>query len=333
MASIRIAGRWVADDDSWGELQWSSVWHGGSDQASWSMNSTKRLPYRPGQLVELVEKGFPVWAGTLLEPDGDTLHARGLHYQAQRTQSIWSGSATTVPNLAVSRGITAGLLTWRNYDSLSGDPFGTADGPVTVAGLLDNWAESLGKVWSVNGQRILKVLAPPTVPKWHVAPGAAQLQIAEDSYVTTLYGNYFNGTTTAQVSATNADSAKRHGAREEWIDLTGDNLALTAPQAQAIVDQRLAMGAARPGWANGLSLSQHELTTPGGSPANLRAVQGGDLIRINGQFDPTAFVGLPGYIDIIADEVTYVDGASTIDIKPVGLEARTLQDVLTLAIS
>lgn len=333
MASIKVAGRWIADDDAWGDLQWSTVWHGGCDQASWRMDSLKRLPYRSGQLVEIVEKGFPVWAGTVLEPDGDTIHARGLHYQAARTQAVWSGAPTTTPNLAVSRGITDGLLSWRNYVSLSPDSFGTADGPLTVATLLDNWAESVGKVWSVDGQRILHVLAPPTVPRWHVSPGAAQLQIAEDSYVTTLYGLYYNGTTKLTVSATNAGSAKRHGAREEWIDLTGDNLVLTSVQAQAIVDQRLAMGAARPGWANGLTLAQHELTTPGGSPANLRAVQAGDLIRIQGQYDPTAFTGLPGYIDVIADEVTYVDGAQTIDIKPVGLEARTLQDVLSLAVS
>lgn len=335
MASVRVGKRWLADSGAWGDLQWSTTHRGGCEAASWRMDSTKRLPFKPGDVVEVMQTGVLVFAGTLLEPDGDTLHARGLHYQAQRAQAVdGAGTPTNVPDTAIGAASGRGLLSgWRHYVSFSTSTFGTPTGPQTLGQLLDAWAESVGKVWRVDGYRVLAAFTPPTTPKWRVAPGSAQLTVAEDSYVTTLFGRYQSAVGTyATVSATDAAAAKKFGPREEWIDLTSIGI-LSAAQATSIVTNRLAMGAARPGWANGLDLARHEITTLGGSPAQLAAIRGGDLIRIDGQFDPTALKGMPGYIDVIADEVSYVDGADTVQIKPLGLQARTLSDVLTLAVA
>lgn len=344
MASIRLTPRvfggwgeprWFADTGAFGELDWSTRNKGGCEAASWRVDSTRRLPYRPGDRVEILDQGFPVWAGSLLEPDGDTLHARGLYYQASRAYALdGTNAATTDVDAAIYDAIVRrGLLDWRFPDSIFAGAFGETEAPMRLSELLESWAESVGKVIRVDGRRNVVAASMPTVPRWHVTPGAGELSVAEDSYVTTIQGTYNDIVTglPATVSATDADAAARFGPREELMDLTKAPL-IGAAEATNILANRLAMGAARPGWANGLQLASWELTSPGGAPANLRSVRGGDMIRILGQMDMTIATGPKPYIDVIADEVTYVDGANTIDIKPVGYEARNLSDVLTLAL-
>src|SRR5690606_21741798 len=298
-------------------------------------DSTRRLSYRPGSRVEILHHGVPVFAGSLLEPDGDTMHARGLYHQASDAQAVCGGSPSSVPDHVISDAKNRGVLDWRWFDLFSASPFGEVDGPQTVADVLNGWTESVGKVWRVGGDRIIRVHDLPTTPRWHVVPGAAELTVADDSYVSTIFGRYLDSTSFlyATATATDAAAAARFGPREATMDLTANDLALSSAEAQAIVNNRLAMGAARPGWANPLQLASWQLTSPGGAPANLRAVRGGDMVRILGQMDMTIATGPKPYIDIIADEVSYVDGAETITIKPMGLEARTLTDVLTLALA
>jgi hypothetical protein len=111
-----------------------------------------------------------------------------------------------------------------------------------------------------------------------------------------------------------------------------DAPSISAAQATSIATTRLAE-LSRPGWANTLRLASWELTTSGDAPANLRGVMGGDLIRIQGQMDPTIATGPKPYVDVIADEVTYVDGSDLIDIKPLGYQPRDFQSVLQLALT
>jgi hypothetical protein len=345
MASIRLTPRvfggwgeprWFSDTGAFGDLTWSTKHRGGSEAALWRVDSTKRLPYRPGDRVEVLHHGWPLFAGSLLEPDGDTLHARGLYYQAARAYALdGTNAATTIPDAAIYDAIVRRqLLDWRFPNSVSTAAFGEADAPMRLSDLLESWAESVGKVIRVDGRRNLIAASLPTVPRWHVTPGAAELSVAEDSYVTTIQGTYNDIVTglPATVMVTDADAAARFGPREELVDLTKAPL-IGVAEATNILTSRLAMGAARPGWANGLELASWELTSPGGAPANLRSVQGGDMIRILGQMDPTIATGPKPYIDVIADEVTYVDGSNMIQIKPVGLEARGMSGALDLALS
>lgn len=345
MASIRLTPRtydgwgeprWFADTGAFGELAWSTRNVGGCEAASWRVESTRRLPYRPGDRVEILDQGFPVWAGSLLEPDGDTLHARGLYYQAAKAYARDPFGALTVnPDAALYGGMSFfNTLDWVQPVSLFNGNFGVVESAMRISDLLNNWAESVGRVVRVNGRREVSASPLPTTPRWHVTPGAGELTVAEDSYVTTIIGEYTDSTTGVKTLAppvTNAVAAQRFGPREELMDLTSAGN-ISAAEATNILSNRLAMGAARPGWANGLQLASWELTSPGGAGANLRSVRGGDMIRILGQMDMTISTGPKPYIDVIADEVEYVDGANTISIKPVGYEARNLSDVLSLAL-
>lgn len=337
MATVKIDGRWFMDSAAFGELKWSSRYRGGPEAASLRVDSTKRLPYRPGQLVEVSEMGVPVFAGTLLEPDGDTLHARGLYHQGKKAKSLDSLAAlTTVPDTAITEGIARGVLNWSLPSSLSTVPVGDVNAPISISELLDKSTAVDGRVWQVDARGIAKAAVPPTTPRWYVTPGAGQLTVAEDSYVTTLYGRYLDSGTGlyATVSATDADAAARFGASEDTVELSQDGtLSMTAANATDIVTNALAMGASRPGWANGLRLASWELTTAGEARANLRAVKGGDMIRILGQVDRTIALGPKPYIDVIADEVSYEDGSEFIDIKPVGLEVRDYRGVLEYLLS
>lgn len=327
MANIKINGQWLTDHGAFGELKWSSKHRGGCEAASWQVDSLRRLPFRPGQLVEVLDNGWPVFAGTLLEPDGDRMHARGLYYQGEAAALDSAGNATVNPDVALFAAIiTRQMLNWVQPVSLLNADFGTVSGVTTVIALLTAWAESVGKVIRVDARRRVTAVTPATTPRWYVAPGSAQLTVAQDTYATHLIGRYLDSATGTYktVPATNSRAATAFGPREQTVDLAASGLAIDTAQATAILQTRLAE-ASRPGWANALQLASWELTTAGDAPANLRSVQGGDLIRITGQMDTTIATGPLPYIDVIADEVTYVDGSDVIDIKPVGLEVRSVK--------
>ena len=335
MANIKVDGRWFTDRGAFGELKWSSRNKGGSEQASWRVDSTKRRPFRSGQRIDILEMGVPVWSGTTLEPDGDTLHARGLYYQGANAPGLdGSANATMVPDTAVSQGITAGFLDWSLPVSLSAVAVGDITTPTTVNEILDLWAAAEDKTWRVNPGGDLRAYSEPTDPKWHVTPGSAQLTLAEDSYASTIYANYLDSTTSlyTRVTVTNTSAADRFGPKGKTIDLHKEGtLKMTNAKATAIATTALS-AASRPGWANSLRLASWELTTSGGAKANLRAVRGGDLIRIHGQMDMSIATGPLPYIDVVADEVEYEDGSDFIDIKPVGLQIRSLQGALDAAL-
>lgn len=335
MANVKVNGYWLTDHVAFGELQWSSKHRGGCDAASWRVDSTKRLPFRPGQLVEVMQDGWPVFAGTLLEPDGDTMHARGLYHQGDTAFALdTAGNATVNPDMALLAAIvTRGRLNWVQPTSLLNADFGVISTPSTVNSLLTAWADSVGKVIRVDGRRRVTATTPSTTPRWYVAPGAAELTVADDSFASSLILRYLNSTSSAWTSVTvsNGPAATRFGAREAVETMPDDAPAISAAQATLIAQTRLAE-LSRPGWANPLRLASWELTTSGGAPANLRAAAGGDLIRIQGQMDPTIATGPLPYIDVIADEVSYVDGSHVIDIKPLGKEVRTFIEVQRLAL-
>jgi len=339
MANIKVNGQWLTDHGAFGELQWSSRNRGGCDAASWRVDSTKRLPFRPGQLVEVIQDGWPVFAGTLLEPDGDTMHARGLYYQGDNAYALdTGGNATVNPDMALYAATfirsPAPLPLWIQPVSLLNADFGVVSTPSTVNALLNAWADSVGKVIRVDGRRRVTAVTPMTTPRWYVSPGASELTVADDSFATTLILRYLDSTTGTwlSVSASNGSAATRFGPRETVETMPEDAPSISAAQATLIAQNRV-NELSRPGWANTLRLASWELTTSGGAPANLRAVTGGDLIRIQGQMDMTIASGPQPYIDVIADEVTYVDGSDLIDIKPLGYQPRDFQSVLALALT
>lgn len=334
MANIKINGQWLTDQaGEFVDLQWSSRHRGGCEAASWRVDSTKLLPYRPGALVEISHDGIGVFTGTLLEPDGDTMHARGLYYQGEALALDASNNATVNPDVALFSGIiTRGVLNWVQPVSLSNADFGVAAAPMKVNDLLTAWADSAGKVIRVNAARQVLAVTPAATPRWFVSPGTAELTVARDSFVTDLYGVYLDSTTGqyAKVPAFVQAARDRFGRKEGTEDLTPAG-SISAAQATAITNARV-LELSRPGWANNLRLASWELTTAGDAPANLRDVRGGDMIRIMGQMDMTIASGLQPYIDVIADEVSYVDGSDLIDIKPLGYEPRSFTDVLAAAL-
>ncbi len=338
---ILVNGTWVSTIGSWGGLKRSETADGGSEDASWQMDLPPTFTHpslRMGKVVEIRVGPANVWKGMLNEPkvseDGIEFSAIGLadeFYSAHLCLDS-GGDTTSTPDVAVDQAIADGFAGSRPV-SLSAVSF--ADSDVTdklnyVGDLLDAWATSEGKRWRVDPNGAVIAVADPTVPTWHLAPGATQIGLADDDYASDLYLRYKPTATTFATEHVNdpwATSARR---RAVGVDLTTLGVT-TAGNVTNIGDGMLAKGKARYAWTNAVNPGRLQLTTPGGTPACLSFVKAGQMVRSFSVINEQGIV-LP-YVDWIIGKVEYEAGADTIQLAPTQLAARNLGDVLALAVS
>ena len=287
-------------------------------------------------LVEIFEGPVRRWVGTLSEPDREswTLNAQGLARAADHCLCLDAagGATTSVPNTAIDRGITDGILPWTRPASISSVAFSnasTTDGLNYLTPLLDGFADEEGKRWGVGADGAVRMTADPTTPTYQTTPGVARLSLADDEYATHLVGRRMVTSTTYQSHfRDDTDAADRWGVREFGVDLTGLGI-ITNLRAAAILEGMLAKGKARTGYTNRLEMDRTQLLTAGGVPAHLAAVTAGQMLRLNGFFDEGRSLAGKTYVDIVIGETDYVDGEDVITLAPVGLVDRSLQDVLS----
>lgn len=319
-----------------GELSWASAADGGCTEASWRMDLSATFTHpslRRNRLVEVKSGPANLWAGVLTEPDSDddwTFTAQGLSRLAWNFLCFDSGGNTSsTPDVVIDQAIARGLP-WKRPASLSNAAFaatGSTDDLNYVGDLLDAWATSVGKRWGVNADREVYAVVDPTVPTYHLTPGSGRFGLADDEYASDLYLRYMtSGAAYLTAHVGDAVAADIFGVKERRVDLTGLGV-LILSAANANGAGRLAKGAARQGYTNGVEPSRWQLTTPGGQPACLAFVKGGELARMHGVLDEQ---GQPtNYVDFVIGEAKYEAGADTIALNPVGLVARDLEGALS----
>jgi hypothetical protein len=336
---IRSRGYWLSNLGAVGDLKWSTrAPRGSSLEASWVMDASLKANHpalQRGAIVEVMVGPSRLFYGALAEPvpspEGWEFVANGMTRVAERYLCLSAaGASTSVPDTAIDQAIARGLQVTRpaSLSAVAYKAGDATDGLNRLGPLLDGWAIESGKRWGVTPSGQIVAASDPTVPRWHMTPGSGSLGVADEEYASELYGRYIDGSGNYQTAHVgDAAATIDYGRAEEPVDLTSLG-AMTLARAQGILNGMLLLGSARLGWANGLEPSRFELTTPGGCSADLRFVQGGDMVRLHGVLDRTRRASLT--VDVVIGETRYTDGEATIQLLPVDLAPRTLSDVLSV---
>lgn len=339
MLSVKVGGVWLSTVAAYGPVTVEFGRHG-SEAASWEMSpAVRHQVLRGNSLVEIFDGGFCIWAGTLVEPDSDGLYsARGLWHQAEATPAMASdGSLTTVIDFALNGAGPAfrGEIGFYTPVSISGTPWASSSGELTLAALLDGYADENGLRWIVTpDSRMVVMRADPTVPSWYVphAVSGRGLTPAEDEFATHLVGTYYSATNVrATVTVGSSEAATAFGRRTAPVDLTPMGV-ITGTRATSVLTGMFLLSGARMGWGEGLELSAGQITISDGSPAALSQVQALQMIRLAGTIDTSRANRLSAYTDIVIGSSRYTDGSNSISLTPIGYAPRTLSDILTIAV-
>lgn len=334
---VKVNGTWLAMLGGVGDLTWSTVADGGSEECSWTMDmdqSSGHPSLRAGRRVDIYLGSFALWSGTLGEPDHNE---DGWHFTANGAFNegddylCFDGSlnATATPDTAVDQAIARGL-NWTRPASISATDFGSGIGETDalnyVSGLLDAYALSVSKRWSVNPLRQVVLTADPTTPMWHMKPGSGRIGLADDDYASDLYVRY-RGTASTYATVHVADAvASATRRREAPVDATSVGV-INSTGATNIGNGVLSRGKARYQWTDGLNPSPFQLTTSGGQPADLRLVRAQQMVRLHGVRDEQGYP-LP-YYDFVIGRTEYQATSRELQIAPVNLASRNLGDILT----
>lgn len=341
MLTVRVGGAWLHSIGSYAELAYSHTWPHGSEAASWRMPfGTRHEVLRGGALVEIFDGGVRIWRGRLSEPSaGGEFAASGSWHEGEGVYALdGSGNATNVPDTAIDAAIARGAITGTRPASLSAASWGTAGEPMSLTQLLDEAMAGLAKRWYVDADGAWKASTDPTTPSYYVPHAVAGhgLTLADDSYYSHLVGRYVTAwgppVVYASLTVGDAAAAAKWGRKEGLVDLTQMGV-ITAPTATTELTNRLALVGARMGFAEGLELGPGQLTTPGGTAVTLTIPQAGAMVRLLGVRDETRTTANLPYTDIVMGESSYSDETDLLSLKPVGMAARNLADVLKVAVS
>lgn len=334
---LRVGGVWAATIGAVGSLRWTTTAKGGLDTVTWRMSLPDTFDHqalRMGSLVELFAGPAPLGPAVLNEPnhtkDGWDFSAVGIFddlYTAYLCLDS-GGNTTSIPDVAIDQAIADGFPVTRPT-SLSSVAFAEADETDflnNIGDLLDAWAESEGKRWRVNPDATITAAVDPTTPDWHLVPGAARIGLDSEDYASVLGLRFRDSASTFATVVIEDTSASGKRRKAVPVDLTGLGV-ITSGKATDIGEGMLAQGKARYAFSNAVSPSRFQLVTPGGTPAFLPSVRGGQLVRMFGVIDPQN----PNnpHFDWVIGRTDYEAGAKAIELSPVELAARNLPDILT----
>lgn len=342
MTQVRVNDIWLPTVGGVGSLKWSTIADGGSEQASWRMplpDSFVHPDLHIGAEVQIREGTLPVWSGVLSEPniseDGWEFTATGLFEKAGQNGFLCFdafGNTSSIPDVAIDRAIADGIG-WTRPASLSSVAFSESDETDylnSLSDLLDAWATSEGKRWSVNAAGEVYAYADPTIPTWHMAPGSTRLGLAGDDYASDIYLRYRDSASTYATEHVSDPVASADFHSEHPVDLTTLGV-ITGAQATAIGTGMLAKGKARFAVTDAMTPNRYQLTTPGGQPAYLPFVRAGQMVRSFGVVNQQG-VTLP-YFDWVIGKTEYEAGSREIQLTPTELAARALGDILSVAVA
>lgn len=317
------------------EISWNRQ---GSESVSWSMPPRIALLRGGRRMVEVDDQGLTIWSGMLDEPKdtSGSYTATGLSSEAYHYPALnGSGLPTTVPNTAIDEAVTRGLPWTRvqSFDAaaLSSDLQGEHP---DLGTLLDAWTAKQDEQWRVSDRGgYVEHYTRPTTPTWVLAPGFT-LGTESSEYVSHLAGirlDVLTVTTPSGSASTrrvvavpevgDTDAEAKWGYRSDVVDLTELGV-ISEAFAQSILNGIRKRGRPRFGWTGSLLIHPGQLFGPYGAPARLSMVRGGDVVRMTRFFDDTQDFPNHLYADLWVDRVVLRPGDDTVEIQPVGMNAR-----------
>jgi hypothetical protein len=321
----------------------SFAWPGGCNELSFTAPTTygtRIASLLRSAPVSLTWGGFPIWAGSILEPEWNgsqvQVAAQGAFKEGTQYAPLDSSNQPTDNAYdAVGWAVVARGLNWqRDEASIPNASLGSTSVYANVAGLLDDHAQKLGQRWAVGADRVVFMRADPTTPSYHVRTGAVDLGIATDSYasnVVLLYNDSTAGavrTVTYPAFGAGGVYEATYGHAESMIDKT-DLAPMSAATASGIAQAVYERTTQKPGFTNGLELGYGEILDAKWQPihpARVAIEAWGKAVRIHGVPD-TALATT--YTDFVVGSTSYTAGSSTVTVNPIGLAARDQESVLT----
>lgn len=323
---VRVGGTWLTSiaPRGWGELEHSTRTNG-AWEASWSIpivGNWRHPALVRGARVEIYLGPIVVWSGTLEEPDWDagTFVATGASRDSENALALdGSGNSSTAPNTVIDAAIARGVLPWTRVGDFGTAAVGDSNGGlVTITSVLDAWAQENNSRWYVNEQRQL-VISPVTEATfdWLIVPGSGVMGSASDDRADRIAVRYISTTTGMRATAFYPASTPAGGV-ESPMDVT-DRGGITPAVAATIAQAEWEKLQGRSGWTNGLTLTRGQVTTKGGTDADLAFIKAGQTMRLLGVPDAR---GLSQNTDVVIGDTSYDWTDDQVQLNPVGLAAR-----------
>lgn len=338
--SIITGPHWLREHTTPSNIRWSTKALGGCHEAAFEIDPTNIPPgmYR-GAAVQLRSGMTNNWRGEVhnVGADGTVTCIGPWSVAAQIGALDGAGVGTLVPDTALNAAVARGAISWRiptGGVSNVAVVDGTAGEPMLLTQQLEAWAIKTGALVGVDADNNIYAGPASANPAWVVSPHAgARLDVTGD-YVTHLWGDYVTpaGTWGKVGPVIDTVAANAWGRRESTADLS-ELGPINSTTATTYIASMLATGAARKAVTGTLRLSRQQLMTPGGEPAALSMVKGGQRVRLLGVADGTNAAIRNLYTDIVIDQCSFTEGEDQITFDPMGGPAVNLGDVLTATAS
>lgn len=327
---------------AWGEPE---VIHGrnGPLEMTWEMALGPRERPHPlvrNARVELYDGPLLIWSGVLSQPDWDYLRFRavGMARLAEGAECLNSGGGvTSKPNTAIDRAIVRKVVPWVRGHNFGDTPIAGDDGaagvddpdPGKLSELLALWEleQSDGGKWHVAPSGLVtKVVEDVTKPLWSVLPGIAQVGASDDEVTDRVFLRYYSSSA-GQYRTASYPATTPEGGVERRASITHLG-PMTSTRATAIAEgmyRRAQEG--RVGFTNGIEVTSRQLIDRGGHFANLAQVLGGHPVLVQDTPDPRGSSAGMDFVFVI-DETRWRPAEGVIQLNPVGLVARTWEQVM-----
>lgn len=317
-----------------GDIEAVTEWPEGGTDLSFSLLTPG--PGYPPQVtsktpVDLMIGARPVWAGYLSELGADgALKAKGAVTEGDSTPCLdASGMTTSIIDAAIDSAISRGELSWRRPASINASAYGEASTTAslnTVSDLLAAWQTEAHTRVYVDPYRVVRVGSDPTVPEYHILPGADDLAWSATAQADRLIGRYQADAAGTLANVTVTAPGARAPYTVQRVDMTPRGV-LTSASASAILQgilTDLVMGA----WSGGVTISRYQIAGAPDLSVIFEAAGRGLMVRKLGQPDPRPGRVPVGYVDFVVGQATWKPAEGTITLTPVGTEARDLSAIL-----
>ncbi|WGX98719.1 hypothetical protein [Nocardioides sp. L-11A] len=334
----------------WGDIEITDR-RPGNWAASWTMS----LP--PGDRPELFRRGALVeayagtrlrWSGIHDEPDWNsgTFSAIGIARAGEGAECLTAGGAVTSrPNTALDYAGVRGVTGWLRGRDFGNDPVAGPEGtpttsdpdPGKLVDLLDARSVKLsGETsttiqWYVTPEGLVDQRTEnEDATAWIVLPGATELGVASDNVTDRVFLRFADSTaggvhhTVSYPGATPRNGIERKASIVQLGPITPTD---ALDRAEGMYRRALA---GRTGWSNGLTLRAGQVIDTGGLWADLSMVRPGQALRVMDQRDPR---GVAAEINVLVDETVWRPGRREIQVNPIGLAARTWEQVMEEAMA
>lgn len=328
---VRVNGVPLSAIAPWGDLSWSTNEYG-LELVEWTMHIPAGFTHpalRRGATVELLYGTKRIGVGMLSAPDyqAGRFTATGLAREAARFVAVTNDVDDEVA-AAISRG-----LPW-NGSTLTGTVAAspTANGREVV--MLNQLLDQHGP-WMVDEDGVARPRVESTTIDYHLSPSVGALGVTDDGLLSTLYGWFVSGVAgdpaePASWANTSVSVPAPYGAVEDVVDLTDAGLLDTTSVQDALTTLLEQRGGGELRYTNGLRISEDEITTVGGTRADLRLVRNGQRCRLHGLLNQHGDMRYGAHHDFIIQATQYAGGSGYIDLTPVGMAERAnLADLAT----